>query len=114
MTHFEADAAPIDQWSATELAERRDRGEAFRLIDVRTPHEREYARIEPSELLDQALAESLIAEPGEAPIVFYCHHGVRSQAAAEYFRQHGLKSLINLRGGIEAYSVEVDPSVPRY
>jgi len=50
----------------------------------------------------------------ETPIVFHCHLGVRSQQAAEYFRQHGFRNLSNLVGGIDAWSVAVNPSVPRY
>ena len=50
----------------------------------------------------------------KTPIVFQCHHGVRSQQAAEYFRREGFRNLYNLRGGIDAWSQFVDPSVPRY
>jgi len=47
--------------------------------------------------------------------VFHCHHGIRSQSAAEYFlREKGFRNLYNLRGGIDAWSQLVDPSVPRY
>jgi len=46
--------------------------------------------------------------------VFQCHHGIRSQDAAEYFAQAGFTNLYNLRGGIDAWSMLVDPSVPRY
>ena len=48
------------------------------------------------------------------PIVFQCHHGIRSQHAAEYFREQGFTTLYNLQGGIDAWSLLVDPSVPRY
>ena len=47
-------------------------------------------------------------------MVFQCHHGVRSQAAAEYFQREGFRNLCNLEGGIDAWSTLVDPSVPRY
>ena len=50
----------------------------------------------------------------DALIVFQCHHGIRSQNAAEYFRQQGFTNLCNLQGGIDAWSLQVDPSVPRY
>ena len=50
----------------------------------------------------------------ETPIVFQCHHGARSQQAAEYFQRQGFRNLHNLRGGIDAWSLLVDPSVPRY
>ena len=48
-------------------------------------------------------------------MLFQCHHGIRSQSAAEYFlREQGFSNLYNLRGGIDAWSQLVDPSVPRY
>jgi monothiol glutaredoxin len=50
----------------------------------------------------------------DAPIAFHCHHGSRSRAAAEQLLQQGFKRVYNLRGGIDAWSVTVDPSVPRY
>ena len=50
----------------------------------------------------------------DTPLAFYCHHGSRSQAAAEYLLRQGFRTLYNLRGGIEAWSREVDPKVPRY
>ena len=47
-------------------------------------------------------------------MVFQCHHGMRSQSAAEYVRGHGFRNLYNLSGGIDAWSRTVDPSVPLY
>ena len=47
-------------------------------------------------------------------IVFQCHHGIRSQSAAEYFHHAGFENLYNLAGGIDAWSRLVDPSLPRY
>lgn len=84
------------------------------LYDVRTPREREIAKIEPSTLLDEAAQTELLALPRDTPLVFYCHHGVRSHAAADHFLQQGFKNVASLAGGIEAWSNEVDPAVPRY
>ena len=50
----------------------------------------------------------------DTPLVFYCHHGPRSQQAADFFCSHGFRNVYNLDGGIDAWSAEVDPSVPRY
>jgi monothiol glutaredoxin len=50
----------------------------------------------------------------DTPLVFQCHHGIRSQAAAEYCREQGFRRLYNLTGGIDAWSTLVDPLVPRY
>ena len=107
-------AAIIIQLSATDLKAMMDRGETFELIDVRTPEERMTAAIEGSRLLDQGVHDDLLTRDRATPIVFQCHHGMRSQAAAEYFRRHGFTTLYNLVGGIEAWSRDVDPSVPRY
>lgn len=106
--------APIAQMSATDLKALRDAGESFLLVDVRTPGERAIARIEGSRLLDQALHDELMQLPRQTPIVFQCHHGMRSQAAAEYFQRAGFRQLYNLQGGIDAWSMQIDPSVPRY
>ena len=105
---------PVIQLSAAELKEMIESGQAFELVDVRTDDERAFAAIGGSRLLDQAYHDHLLALDRETPIVFQCHHGIRSQGAAEYFLSHGFRHLYNLRGGIDAWSVLVDPSVPRY
>jgi rhodanese-related sulfurtransferase len=88
---------------------------AIRLVDVRTPQEYAIARIEGSQLIDQALIEEIThGWPKDTPIVTVCHHGVRSLDAVAYLRGHGLKNARSMRGGIDAWSVTVDPRVPRY
>jgi monothiol glutaredoxin len=104
----------IRQISATELKAMMESGEPFELIDVRTDDERARATIEGSRLLDDREHERLLSLDRDTAIVFQCHHGMRSQAAAEYFARAGFRNLYNLAGGIDAWSVEVDPSVPRY
>jgi monothiol glutaredoxin len=89
-------------------------GISLELVDVRTEEERAIATIGGSRLLDQAYHDELLLRDRDAQLVFQCHHGVRSQHAAEYFREHGFRNLYNLRGGIDAWSLLVDPSVPRY
>jgi monothiol glutaredoxin len=105
---------PIRQLSAPELQAQLESGTALELVDVRTDLERAIATIEGSRLLDQAYHDALLLLDRDTPIVFQCHHGIRSQHAAEYFRQHGFRNLYNLRGGIDAWSLLVDPQVPRY
>lgn len=105
---------PIRQLSAPELRQQLESGAGLQLVDVRTEQERAIARIEGSRLLDQAYHDALLLLDRDTPIVFQCHHGIRSQHAAEYFRQHGFRKLYNLRGGIDAWSLLVDPHVPRY
>ncbi len=93
--------AGIQQISAPELKAMIDSGAAFEFVDVRTEMEREIAHIEMS--LDRA-----------TPMVFQCHHGMRSQSAAQHFLANGFTTLYNLEGGIDAWSALVDPAVPRY
>lgn len=89
-------------------------GTAIELVDVRTDEERALASIEGSRLLDRAYHDALLLRDRNTPIVFQCHHGIRSQGAAEYFERQGFRNLYNLVGGIDAWSLLVDPSVPRY
>ena len=106
--------APIRQLSAPDLKALLKSGAAIELVDVRTEDERAIARIDGSRLLDQRYHDALLLRDRDTPIVFQCHHGVRSQHAAEYFRREGFRNLYNLRGGIDAWSRLVDTSVPQY
>ena len=110
----DANAPAIQQISATELKAMLDAATLFELVDVRTPEEREIATIAGARLLDQTYHDALLQLDRETPLVFQCHHGIRSQRAAEYFREHGFRRLYNLSGGIDAWSLLVDPSTPRY
>ncbi|HET6202630.1 MAG TPA: rhodanese-like domain-containing protein [Planctomycetota bacterium] len=102
------------QMPAKEVSELRKRNPRVRLIDVRSPEERDLASIDGSTLLTGENIDELRALPKETPIVFHCHHGVRSLDAAAFFVGHGFTSVRSLAGGIDAWSREVDPSVPRY
>ena len=108
------DHPPIRQLSAPDLKALLEGGAAIELVDVRTEEEQAIARIPGARLLDQAAVQRLQALDRDTLLVFQCHHGIRSQQAAEYFRQHGFRNLYNLRGGIDAWSLLVDPQVPRY
>jgi monothiol glutaredoxin len=105
---------PVAQMSVQELAALRAAGEPMRLIDVRTPEERERAAIEGAELFDTALERELLELDKDTRLVFLCHHGNRSQVAAERFAARGFRNLHNVAGGLDAWSREVDPSIPRY
>ena len=109
-----ADLPPIQQLSAPDLKGMLESGLAFEFVDVRTEGECAIARIEGARLLDQAYHDALLQRDRDTTIVFQCHHGIRSQQAAMYFRQAGFRKLYNLVGGIDAWSALVDPSVPRY
>jgi monothiol glutaredoxin len=104
----------IRQITAPELKALLDATPGLNLVDVRSEQEQAIASIAGARLLDQAYHDELLQLAHDTPIVFQCHHGIRSQHAAEYFRGHGFRNLYNLRGGIDAWSLTVDPTVPRY
>lgn len=103
----------VKQMAPAELKAALGRGPVV-LLDVRTPEERAIAAIPGARLLDEATRAEILQLDRATPLVLHCHHGVRSQAAAEYFLSQGFRDVANLRGGIEAWSREVDPGVPRY
>jgi monothiol glutaredoxin len=100
--------------SVTALKHKLENSAPLRLIDVRRPDEWEKARIPTAELLDADLHEELMELPLDTMLVFQCHHGHRSQRAAEQFVAQGFREVYNLTGGIDAWSQEVDERVPRY
>jgi sulfur-carrier protein adenylyltransferase/sulfurtransferase len=98
-----------------ELAARMARDETPRIIDVREPHEFAIARIPGAELIPLSMlgtAQSKLDRNSE--IVVHCHSGVRSLWAAQHLRDAGFRHVLNLTGGIDRWSEEVDPSVPKY
>lgn len=105
---------PVKQIDVHELKRLLDAGAPIHLFDVRTPEERAQAAIPGSRLLDAEAAAEIERLPRDAKLVFHCHHGGRSQQAAEHFRGLGFRDVYNVSGGIDAWSREVDPSVPRY
>ncbi|MCS6772798.1 MAG: rhodanese-like domain-containing protein [Thermoflexales bacterium] len=101
--------------SALEYAEMRRAGTPHTLIDVREPWEYALARIEGSLLRPLGEIEHWASElDREASYVLLCHHGVRSLAACQYLRFLGFRNVLNLDGGIDAWSRRVDPSIRRY
>jgi len=84
-------------------------------VDVRSREEWDAVHIEGSEFLTQELMQQMMTDwPKDREIVFMCHHGVRSLDAASYFAGHGFSNVKSLSGGIDAWSVQVDPALPRY
>jgi adenylyltransferase/sulfurtransferase len=85
------------------------------VIDVREPHEYDIARIDGARLIPLSELPGRLGEiDGRAEIVTHCHHGLRSLAALELLKGAGFGRVRSLRGGIDAWSVDVDPEVPRY
>ncbi|MDX2018593.1 MAG: rhodanese-like domain-containing protein [Deltaproteobacteria bacterium] len=104
----------VRQINVHELKAMLEGNERLQLWDVRTDAERRIAVIPGARHLDQQGVEELDDLDRETLLVFHCHHGIRSQAAAEYFAAKGFTNLCNVTGGIEAWSVQIDPAVPRY
>lgn len=91
-------------------------GESFVLLDVREPWEHTAARIEGSVLMPMGEVTSRANQEldPEAHIVTVCHHGVRSMNVALWLREQGFERAQSLRGGMDAWSMKIDPGVPRY
>jgi len=102
--------------TVNEVKEKLDRGDSFRLIDVREPDEHALARIEGAELLPLSQAQNWIASvPQDQEVVFFCHHGSRSAQVANYLAmQRGYRNIANMLGGINEWSIRIDPKLPRY
>lgn len=88
---------------------------AIRLIDVRREDEWNLARIEGAKLVTKELVDEIVGSwDKDTPIVFYCHSGIRSLNAAHFFRQQGFTNVKSMAGGIEAWSLAIDPNIRRY
>jgi sulfur-carrier protein adenylyltransferase/sulfurtransferase len=111
---FAAPAA-VPTISVRELKTKMDMKEALTLIDVREPYEYEIARIDGSRLIPLGELETHVSElPRTGTLVLQCHSGGRSEQAVRILQEAGFENALNLVGGIDAWSVEVDPAVPRY
>ncbi len=100
-----------------ELAARLKSPNPPHLLDVRQEDEHQFAALPGSRLVPlDRLADHLddLADWQGAEVVVYCHHGIRSQHAIALLQRAGFSGLTNLRGGIDRWSVEVDPATPRY
>jgi sulfur-carrier protein adenylyltransferase/sulfurtransferase len=109
------DEAAIPTMSAHELKRKMDAHELFELIDVREAFEYEIARIDGAKLIPLGeIAERVDELPRERPIVVHCHSGQRSAQAVRLLQQRGFDKVYNLEGGIDAWSDQIDSSVPKY
>jgi adenylyltransferase/sulfurtransferase len=107
--------AATDAIDVTEVKRKLDRGDDFLLIDVREPHEYQIARIPGARLIPLGeLPKRLQEFDPNAEIVMQCKSGARSQRAVDLMKQNGFKNVLNMTGGITAWSDKVDPSVPKY
>jgi monothiol glutaredoxin len=104
----------VKQVGPRELKQLLDAGAPIELFDVRTAEERNIVKLEQAQPFDKAAQDKLAALDRNTPIYFHCHHGGRSQQAAEHYLRQGFKQVFNLAGGIDAYALEIDPELARY
>ncbi len=103
------------QISPAELSEMMRKDPSLKVLDSRTREEHEAVRIPGSQLISQEIIQQVFASWDKSrPIVIYDHTGGRSLDAVAYFVGHGFAEAKCLAGGIDAYSIEIDPSLPRY
>ncbi len=107
----------IRQIDVRQLADKLAKGDPVHLVDVRQQWEHDTAALPGSQLipLDQLARRAAEVEaPDGALVVVYCHHGIRSLSGAALLQHLGVRNVASLAGGIDAWSQEVDPNVPRY
>ncbi|MGA2350565.1 MAG: rhodanese-like domain-containing protein [Terracidiphilus sp.] len=104
----------IPQLAVKELKRRIDAGEDVYILDVREPWEHKIAQIGGKLIPQNEVPQRLAEIDRDREIIVHCHHGVRSQRIAEFLKQSGYARVTNLAGGINAWSEEVDPKVPKY
>jgi adenylyltransferase/sulfurtransferase len=110
-----APAAADGEIDPAAVKARSDSGEDFQLIDVREPHEYQICRIPQARLIPLGeLPQRLHEIDRSRPIVVHCKAGGRSAKAADLLRRNGFTGVLNMTGGILAWSDKVDPSVPKY
>ena len=108
-------ASPVRSATPAEIRRRLDGGEDLLLVDVREPEELAIACIKGALLRPMSRAEEWIDTlPREGELVIVCHHGMRSMHVALALAARGHTNVTNLTGGIDLWSAQVDPAVPRY
>lgn len=104
--------------SPQDVKRRLDAGEAMVLLDVREPSEYAICSIHGAQLLPMNTVPGRLPDIQELaqnhPLVIYCHHGVRSLNVAQWLQRQGIENCQSMEGGIERWSLEIDPAVPRY
>jgi adenylyltransferase/sulfurtransferase len=104
----------VPQLSVKELKQRIDGGEDVFLLDVREPYEYQIAQIGGKLIPQNDIPQRLAEIPRDREIVVQCRSGARSQKIAEFLKQSGYTQVVNLAGGILAWSDEIDPKVQKY
>ena len=110
-------ALPIET-TPQDIQRRLTAGEKLLLIDVREPNEFQAASISGAELIPMrtipAQLQRLEAASDDSTLIVYCHHGIRSLNVVNWLREQGVSGCQSMAGGIDRWSLEIDPSVPRY
>ena len=105
----------MNEISVLDLAQRHDAGEDFLLLDVREPDEIATAAIPWATTIPMGQIPQRLAElPADKPIAVLCHGGGRSARVTAFLNENGFPQAVNVAGGIDAWSRDVDPSVPAY
>lgn len=103
------------QMTPPELAARLAEDDPPLLLDVREPWELELCRIEGAQPMPMGAVPARVAELDPArEVVVICHHGGRSMQVAMFLERQGFEQVINLAGGVDAWALQVDPSMARY
>jgi len=109
---------PLLEVTPLEVKRRLDSGEKLHLIDVREPHEHALSSITGGDLVPMRTVPAALgllqSRAQEAPLIVFCHHGVRSLNVVSWLREQGVENCHSMSGGIDEWSVEIDPAVPRY
>ena len=111
-------AAGSFEISPREVADLQRSGKPILLIDVREPNEWAISRIEGASLVPMntvpANLQSLEGQADSSDLIVYCHHGVRSLQVVAWLREKGIENCLSMSGGLDRWSLEIDPNVPRY
>jgi adenylyltransferase/sulfurtransferase len=107
-------ADDVPEMTVRQLKQRVDDGDAPYLLDVREPHERDFCNIGGHLIPMDNIPDRVGELDPERETIVYCRSGVRSAAVVRFLRQSGFANAANLRGGILAWSAEIDPTVPKY
>ena len=111
--HLPQAPEPVKQMSVTELKTHLDNNSVI-LIDVRGSEEQSLALLDSAKTMNGETMQEIEAMSKDTALAFICHVGNRSQVAAEHFRKQGFTNVSNVVGGIDAWSQQIDPSVPQY
>ena len=105
----------MNEITVLELKSKMDKGDDFQLIDVREDNEREFANIGGDHILMNSIAQNIEKISKTKEVVIYCRSGIRSGNVVKMLKKNnGFANLYNLKGGILAWSDEIDNSVKKY